>query len=307
MPIYLGTQPVSVPAVVDTGSNLIWTQCKPCKKCYKQDAPYFDPNASSTYRELPCTSKSCLAALGTWGFCSSKNSCNYNHWYEDGSFSKGVLAEETLSMTSTNGRSIKIPKEVMGCGHNNNGTFTSNEAGPLSLISQLGSSIDGKFAYCLAPSDQDNSHMDFGDRAVVSGNGVVSTSLIYKPEDSENFFYVTLETISVGDRSVSLPLAEKGNIMIDLGSTLTSLPPLVYKELMSMMKDAIKDHVSLAKDPSRDLELCYEYTLDFKPTEDIAACIEGSSDCPEEGPTIWEASGEEQKYILIIVRTICRW
>ncbi|CAN1245125.1 Aspartic proteinase CDR1 [Linum grandiflorum] len=56
MNISLGTPPFSIVAIADTGSDIIWTQCKPCVGCYKQDAPLFDPKSSSTYKTVSCSS-----------------------------------------------------------------------------------------------------------------------------------------------------------------------------------------------------------------------------------------------------------
>ena len=36
---YVGTPPVQILGIADTGSDLIWLQCKPCNGFYKQTAP----------------------------------------------------------------------------------------------------------------------------------------------------------------------------------------------------------------------------------------------------------------------------
>ncbi|GLJ18896.1 hypothetical protein SUGI_0337630 [Cryptomeria japonica] len=53
------TPPQKMVAIVDTGSDLIWKQCQPCKNCYDQTDPIFDPSKSSTYAKLPCNSSLC--------------------------------------------------------------------------------------------------------------------------------------------------------------------------------------------------------------------------------------------------------
>ncbi|KAJ8634103.1 hypothetical protein MRB53_027439 [Persea americana] len=58
--------------VVDTGSDLIWTQCSP---------PLFDPSRSSSFKEISCSSSSCWKLPG-FG-CTNNGSCMY---------SNGVLA-----------------------------------------------------------------------------------------------------------------------------------------------------------------------------------------------------------------------
>lgn len=93
----------------------------------------------------------------------------------------------SLTLNSTNGSSISFPSFVVGCGHKNQATFAGQISGivgfgcgPLSFVSQLGSTIGGKFSYCLVPLFSDSkslSKLYFGDAAVVSGPGNVLTPL----------------------------------------------------------------------------------------------------------------------------------
>ncbi|XXG43955.1 hypothetical protein AAC387_Pa01g3871 [Persea americana] len=262
MTISLGTPPVQFLAIADTGSDLIWTQCSPCKSCYHQDAPLFDPTKSSTYGNLSCDSSPCSALRPSSCIDSS---CQYSCSYEDKSYTQGALASETLGLSGS-----EFQKIAFGCGYTNDGTFNSRTAGlvglgggSLSLISQLSSSIGGKFAYCLVPSTKNtaSSRMDFGDSAIVTGSGAISTPLISK-QGSETFFFLNLQKISVGGKTISLPQAEKGNIIIDSGTTYSFLPTSVYEELLSLLKNAI--NLTKAKDPTETLDLCYELGKDFK-------------------------------------------
>ncbi|PON87484.1 Aspartic peptidase [Trema orientale] len=61
MNISLGNPPLSIVAIADTGSDLIWTQCKPCKHCFKQKGPLYDPKSSSTFDILSCKSKDLIS------------------------------------------------------------------------------------------------------------------------------------------------------------------------------------------------------------------------------------------------------
>ncbi|XP_058106242.1 aspartic proteinase CDR1-like [Magnolia sinica] len=260
MSLSIGTPPVEMLAIADTGSDLIWTQCNPCDGCYQQEAPLFDPVESSTYRNISCQSNSCQSLPQS--SCSVSRSCDYSYSYGDQSFTNGVLASETLTFDSTERSTVKIPKIAFGCGHNNAGTFDSHGAGlvglgggPLSLISQLGSSIEGKFSYCLVPLQENttSSQLNFGDTAVVSGSNVVSTPLISK--DPNTFYYLTLEVIEFGEKNVKLP-GGNGNIIIDSGTTLTYLETSVYDEFSSALKESI--NLKPAQDPSQTFDTCYE-------------------------------------------------
>ncbi|CAI0474260.1 unnamed protein product [Linum tenue] len=53
----IGTPPVTFSAILDTGSDLIWTQCAPCVNCYPQNTPIFDPARSSSFSKLPCSNR----------------------------------------------------------------------------------------------------------------------------------------------------------------------------------------------------------------------------------------------------------
>ena len=89
--------------IANTGSDLTWTQCEPCEKCYKQDLPLFDPQQSSTYGNVPYNSSPCKA-LDTTSCGTDKNTCEYGYLYGDQSFTNGDLGVETLTIGSTTSR-----------------------------------------------------------------------------------------------------------------------------------------------------------------------------------------------------------
>ncbi|ESQ44507.1 hypothetical protein EUTSA_v10003479mg [Eutrema salsugineum] len=276
MNISLGTPPFPIMAIADTGSDLLWTQCKPCDDCYTQNDPLFDPKASSTYKDFSCSSSQC-SALGNQASCSTEdNTCSYSMSYGDHSYTNGNVAADTLTLGSTNNRPVQLKNVIIGCGHNNNGTFNKEGSGivglgggPVSLISQLGESIDGKFSYCLIPLSSENgktSNINFGTSAVVSGTGAVSTPLITKSR--ETFYYLTLASISVGSKNIKFPVSDpgsgegEGNIIIDSGTTLTMLPTTFYSEL----EDAVASSIDAERqnDPESPLSLCYSATANLK-------------------------------------------
>ncbi|KAL0911309.1 hypothetical protein M5K25_019441 [Dendrobium thyrsiflorum] len=62
----IGTPPVSVTAILDTGSDLIWTKC--------ETGSSYNPSASSTYSALSCDSNFCQGSLTS---CSDGRTCRY--------------------------------------------------------------------------------------------------------------------------------------------------------------------------------------------------------------------------------------
>ncbi|EEF38361.1 Aspartic proteinase nepenthesin-1 precursor, putative [Ricinus communis] len=275
MKFSLGTPAFDILAIADTGSDLIWTQCKPCDQCYEQDAPLFDPKSSSTYRDISCSTKQC-DLLKEGASCSGEGNktCHYSYSYGDRSFTSGNVAADTITLGSTSGRPVLLPKAIIGCGHNNGGSFTEKGSGivglgggPISLISQLGSTIDGKFSYCLVPLSSNatnSSKLNFGSNGIVSGGGVQSTPLISK--DPDTFYFLTLEAVSVGSERIKFPGSSfgtsEGNIIIDSGTTLTLFPEDFFSELSSAVQDAVAG--TPVEDPSGILSLCYSIDADLK-------------------------------------------
>nr|XP_043639423.1 aspartic proteinase CDR1-like [Erigeron canadensis] len=269
MKFQIGNPPVQVLGEVDTGSDLTWAQCQPCKGCYKQmGVPILDPLTSSTYQSLSCMSKPCeILTENKETPCNSKNTCSYKIIYGDQSYSLGDLGTDTFWFGPTSFENV-----VFGCGHENKGTFSEGASGivglghgPYSIVNQLTSIIQGKFSYCLIPYLDDTTnqtskiHFGSSDANITSLN-VVSTSLVMK--EPSTFYYVTLESISVGNNNLSFPQTslkndvQEGNIVIDSGTTLTFIPRKLYNDLSSSLIEAIEGES--VPDPWGTFGVCYK-------------------------------------------------
>jgi hypothetical protein len=279
----VGTPPFKLYGLIDTGSDLVWLQCKPCDQCYNQTSPIFNPSKSSSYKNnIPCLSKICKSFDSH--SCSKRKSCKYTSQYGDGSISHGDLSLESLTLDSTSNSSISFPKFVIGCGHKNTVSFQGQNSGvvglgggPLSLIRQLGPSIGGKFSYCFVPdSSNSTSKLNFGKAAVVSGHGVVSTPIVKKGPST--YYYLTLEAFSVGNKRVEFVEnsngSVNGNIVIDSGTPLTFLPHDSYNNLESAVVKLVK--LKRVKDPNGFFNLCYYVTLDKYDFPIITAHFKGA-------------------------------
>ncbi|WMV40419.1 hypothetical protein MTR67_033804 [Solanum verrucosum] len=271
MKLSIGTPPVEIVAIADTGSDLTWTQCKPCENCFEQSSPVFDSKKSSTYKTAGCDVEECTS-IGS-SSCVKGNVCEYQMSYGDQSHTIGDLAFDKFTFPSTSGKDVAIPNVAFGCGHDNGGTFNNYTSGiiglgggEVSIINQLDKEINGKFSYCLisipldSPISNVTSHINFGSSATVSGPDVVSTPLIKK--DPSTFYYLNLEGVSVGNKTLKFKSSkigsggEEGNIIIDSGTTLTFLPNDFYSSLESTLVDSIS--ATRKEDPSGTFRLCYE-------------------------------------------------
>ncbi|KAG2720579.1 hypothetical protein I3760_02G042000 [Carya illinoinensis] len=206
--LFVGTPPVPVLRIADTASDLIWLQCKPCT-----DFAYIQY----------------LMVI------------NHSH---------GDLAFDTLTLGSSSSSAsgfqpASFSNIIIGCGHDNGGTFSVDGfgiiglgGGMVSLVSQLSSSVDDSTR---------TSRMSFGSDAIVSGPEVVSTPL----------------AMSVGNKRLELGYSSpfiEGNIIIDSGTTLTLLPADFYKEFESAVAEEID--AERTRDPGNVPSLCYKSASD---------------------------------------------
>lgn len=239
MDLAIGTPALSYSAIIDTGSDLVWTQCKPCVECFKQSTPVFDPSSSSTYSPVPCTGALC-SDLPT-SSCTSASRCGYVYTYGDASSTQGVLATETFTLAKS-----KLPEVAFGCGDTNEGDGFTQAAGlvglgrgPLSLVSQLG--LD-KFSYCLTSLDATGkSPLLLGSVAGISESAatapVQSTPLVKNPSQP-SFYYVNLTGLTVGSTHITLPTSAfaiqddgTGGVIVDSGTSITYLELQGYRAL----------------------------------------------------------------------------
>ncbi|PHT99495.1 hypothetical protein BC332_29283 [Capsicum chinense] len=262
MQISIGSPSESYNAIMDTGSDLVWTQCKPCKECFDQSTPIFDPSKSSTFEKISCSNKLCEAL--PMSSCGDSN-CEYTYTYGDYSSSEGFLASETFTFGE-----VSIPHVAFGCGNDNEGSGFSQGAGlvglgrgPLSLVSQLHMS---RFSYCLTSINEDadstSSTLLMGSIAHDDYNNIITTPLVKNPTQP-SFYYLSLQGISVGDTQLpinkstfSLNKDGTGGMIIDSGTTITYLEESAF----SLLKKVFSSKVNLPVDDSSStgLDLCFK-------------------------------------------------
>lgn len=269
MNLAIGTPPETYSAIMDTGSDLIWTQCKPCTKCFDAPTPVFDPKKSSSFSKVSCSNSLCKA-LPT-SDCGS-DGCEYLYSYGDYSSTQGILATETFMFDK-----VSVPSVGFGCGEDNEGNGFNQGAGlvglgrgPLSLVSQLKKST---FSYCLTSINDDTSSGNPSSTLVmgslesqIANDSVFTTPLIKNPSQP-SFYYLSLQGISVGN--VDLPIKKStfainsdgtGGVIIDSGTTITYLEEsafnMVKKEFVS------QTNLNVDNSGSTGLDLCFELPSD---------------------------------------------
>ncbi|KAH7860145.1 hypothetical protein Vadar_009926 [Vaccinium darrowii] len=262
MKLSIGTPPISYYAVMDTGSDLIWIQCRPCQQCFPQPTPSYDPNNSSSFSTLSCYSSLCKALQG-----SCDNGCLFFYYYfVDSSLFEGSLGNETFTFGNASVPNIGfgcIEDVVAGNGLNQPAAVVGLGRGPLSLVSQLG---EPKFSYCLTSINETKpSTLLMGSQASVNFSSEFSktTPLIQNPK-IPTFYYVSLQGITIG--GTNLPINQTtfalnangtGGLIIDSGTSMTYLVEsafaLVKNEFIFQLKLPVVEQSN-----STGPDLCFE-------------------------------------------------
>ncbi|XP_062199494.1 aspartic proteinase nepenthesin-1-like [Phragmites australis] len=234
----IGTPPQPVSALLDTGSDLIWTQCAPCANCLAQPDPLFAPGESASYEPMRCSGQLCSDILHH--SCQRPDTCTYRYTYGDGTMTMGVYATERFTFTSSSGEKLNVPLGF-GCGSMNVGSLNNGSGivgfgrDPLSLVSQL--SIR-RFSYCLTPyTSGRKSTLLFGslsDGVYGDATGPVQTTALLQSPQNPTFYYVHVTGVTVGTRRLRIPESAfalrpdgSGGVIVDSGTALTLLPRAV--------------------------------------------------------------------------------
>jgi hypothetical protein len=242
MAVSVGTPPQHFIVIIDTGSDLVWLNCKPCIHCIVKAADNpFDPTKSTSYQQASCPDAACTGFRNRGTLCVGTGPCGYIYRYGEGSQTRGIVAYETFTFAALDGSSFPIGHITFGCGQNEtlNG-FAGIDGlvglglGSLSLPSQLSlvSGFTDIFSYCLIP---------FGGTATNYSTfyfGVPEANIsIYTPIYSNPllpYYYVNVTGISVGDVLLNIPADffyptnGGGGIIFDSGAPLTLLVGVAY-------------------------------------------------------------------------------
>lgn len=235
--VALGVRNLTV--IVDTGSDLSWVQCQPCRLCYTQPEPLFNPSMSPSYASVQCSSEPCQtlqSTTGNYGACGSNavSKCDYSVTYGDGSYTRGELGRDRLLLGTT-----PVEGFVFGCGRNNKGLFGGASGlmglgrSELSLISQTSHVFAGVFSYCLPDSDSgmSGSLVLGNDTSVFNNRTEISyTRLVPNPQLS-SFYILNMTGASVGGVALDPSIFGGNGVLIDSGTVITRLPPSVYRAL----------------------------------------------------------------------------
>jgi aspartyl protease family protein len=252
--IGVGDPPTHALVVIDTGSDLIWLQCLPCRRCYRQVTPLYDPRNSKTHRRIPCASPRCRGVLRYPGCDARTGGCVYMVVYGDGSASSGDLATDTLVLPDD----TRVHNVTLGCGHDNEGLLASAAGllgagrGQLSFPTQLAPAYGHVFSYCLGDrmsrARNSSSYLVFGRTPELPSTAF--TPLRTNPR-RPSLYYVDMVGFSVGGERVAgfsnaslalNPATGRGGVVVDSGTAISRFARDAY----AAVRDTFVSHAAAA-------------------------------------------------------------
>ncbi|RLN05269.1 aspartic proteinase nepenthesin-2-like [Panicum miliaceum] len=255
----VGTPPQRHTLVHDTGSDLVWVECKLLGGAATPTDPLYDPGKSSSFAAVPCDGKLCREGKFESKNCS-RNRCLYTYAYGSGQ-TVGELASEVFTF----GAHRKVPATLdFGCGRFLKGDifnasgFLGLSPDKLSFVTQL---QIPRFSYCLSPyTDRKNGHMFFGAMADLSRyrtTGPIQTiSFINNRIGSNVYYFLPLIGISVGAKQLSIPESSFAGTFVDSGYTTGALTASALDALKEALADALKLPRRSSSDP--DYDFCFQ-------------------------------------------------
>ncbi|XP_044321825.1 aspartic proteinase nepenthesin-1 [Triticum aestivum] len=306
------SQPVTL--TLDTGSDVVWTQCEPCAECFTQPLPRFDTAASNTVRSVACSDPLCKAHSEHGCFL---HGCTYVSGYGDESRSFGHFLRDSFTFDDGKGGAVTMPDIGFGCGMYNVGKFLRTETGiagfgrgPLSLPSQL---KVRQFSYCFTDRFEAKSSPVFlgaaGDLKAHATGPTLSTSFVRNPSpntDSSSYYFLSFKGVTVGETRLPVPESAfaikadgSGGTIIDSGTDLTTFPDAVFRQL----KSAFIAQVALPVNKTADEDdICFSW--DAKKTAPMPKLIfhlEGADwDLPREN---YVTEDHESGQVCVVVST----
>ncbi|KQK19054.1 aspartic proteinase nepenthesin-1 [Brachypodium distachyon] len=269
----VGTPPRPVALTLDTGSDLVWTQCAPCLNCFDQGAiPVLDPAASSTHAAVRCDAPVCRAlpftSCGRGGSSWGERSCVYVYHYGDKSITVGKLASDRFTFgpgDNADGGGVSERRLTFGCGHFNKGIFQANETGIAgfgrgrwSLPSQLGVT---SFSYCFTSMFESTSSLvTLGVApAELHLTGQVQSTPLLRDPSQPSLYFLSLKAITVGATRIPIPerrqRLREASAIIDSGASITTLPEDVYEAVKAEFVAQVGLPVSAVEGSA--LDLCF--------------------------------------------------
>ena len=256
--IYIGSQKVKQTYLIDTGSSLMSSPCKPCSECgAKKTNYYYSP--LKKYKTLKCGSKICKMLQATNCIYKedkeeNKKLCSYNVKENNGDGLKGYFLNEIVYLEADKNEDYSHTKRKLfrsyalplGCTTAEYGKYKElttdgimginyNDKSFINLLYKLKIINQNVFSLCFSLR---GGYMSLGE---IDKTYHKSKKINYVPLlSSEVSYLINVNGIIIGDNKESI---NNKNIIasIDTGNTISYFPSSIYKLLIKNFKKYCKN------------------------------------------------------------------
>ncbi|CAN6443662.1 unnamed protein product [Victoria cruziana] len=275
----IGTPAREYLLVADTGSDLTWTKCAYDGRLPGGRSLSFPAVGSDTFVPIPCSSGMCKSMLPfALASCPTTESpCHYDFQYVDGSFTRGIYANETVSVATPDGIVSEIRDVLVGCSSEFQGKSFNRSDGVLGLgQSSVSFAVTaaqiygGKFSYCLVDhlSRRDvHDYLVFGENPRFSNRRDVRFTPLVLDASIQPFYGLVVRGISLDGTWLPIPefvwrfqfsgSSASNGVIIDSGMTLTTLVRPAYDAVMAALQGHFSNFNTF---PLAPFQLCFNTT-----------------------------------------------
>ncbi|CAI5980410.1 unnamed protein product [Closterium sp. NIES-64] len=261
--LWFGTPGRRFAVIVDTGSTVTYVPCASCSECgsHHQDLP-FDPQQSSTYQFVPCSSDQC-----PYHDCQdNSDECSYDRHYAENSSSSGLIVSDVV--TFGNASTLPPARILFGCELAETGDIYTQKAdgimgmgrGELGIVSQLsvgaGKVMDEQFSLCYGGSEGGGGAMIMG--AIQPPAGMKFTKMDMR--SGGTYYNVILNAITVAGKPLDLDMSvfRSGyGVVMDSGTTFSYLPRKAFEAFKAAVDASVKGVQSVPGPDSVYQDVCY--------------------------------------------------
>ncbi|WVZ88518.1 hypothetical protein U9M48_035035 [Paspalum notatum var. saurae] len=258
----IGTPPQPQTLILDTASDLCWTQCKLFWGTARQRGPLYDPARSSSFASLPCSDGLCQLAPS---LTPTTPVCAHTTNIYGSAASKGLIVSDAFDFRGD--KDTPRPSLTFGCGLITKGDFFGAsgimglDSMSFSVLSQLNMTM---FSYCFTPfAERKAGHLFLGATAMEklqehSKSGAIqSTPLLRFSASPSPYYCVQLVGLSLGAKRLAVPAATFARYptIVDSGSTIAYLVHMAFRVLKEAILETVK--LPVANRTVEDYELCF--------------------------------------------------
>ncbi|EFJ25703.1 hypothetical protein SELMODRAFT_413603 [Selaginella moellendorffii] len=249
--IGLGNPVQKLKVIVDTGSDILWVKCSPCRSCLsKQDIipplSIYNLSASSTSSVSSCSDPLCTGEQAVCSRSGSNSACAYGISYQDKSTSIGAYVKDDMHYVLQGGNAT-TSHIFFGCAINITGSWPADGIMGFGQISktvpnQIATqrNMSRVFSHCLGGEKHGGGILEFGEEPN-------TTEMVFTPLLNVTTHY-NVDLLSISVNSKVLPIDSKEfsyvsnstnetGVIIDSGTSFALLATKANRILFSEIKN----------------------------------------------------------------------